>query len=165
MKAVADTAIDARAARGTAGRAGSAGFAAGGRRPRRPKRKMNTAELRDNLLTFIVAGHETTALTLAWSLYLLALSIPEFRIAPAPRSSQSVVQRRRPRETMSQSCPSSDRSLTRRCAFIRLRRIVSRTAQEQIHAVCGREGQRAGDTVMIPIYALHRHHLLWPRPG
>ena len=33
---------------------------------------MNTSELRDNLLTFIVAGHETTALTLAWSLYLCA---------------------------------------------------------------------------------------------
>ena len=27
-------------------------------------RKMNTGELRDNLLTFIVAGHETTALSL-----------------------------------------------------------------------------------------------------
>ena len=36
------------------------------------KRKMNTDELRDNLLTFIVAGHETTALTLSWALYLCA---------------------------------------------------------------------------------------------
>ncbi len=36
------------------------------------ERKMSTEELRDNLLTFIVAGHETTALTLAWSLYLCA---------------------------------------------------------------------------------------------
>ena len=36
------------------------------------QRRMDTAELRDNLLTFIVAGHETTALTLAWALYLCA---------------------------------------------------------------------------------------------
>ncbi|MEK6204684.1 MAG: cytochrome P450, partial [Amylibacter sp.] len=36
------------------------------------KRKMEMAELRDNLLTFIVAGHETTALTLSWALYLCA---------------------------------------------------------------------------------------------
>ena len=36
------------------------------------KRQMTTAELRDNLLTFIVAGHETTALSLAWSFYLVA---------------------------------------------------------------------------------------------
>ena len=35
-------------------------------------RRMSPAELRDNLLTFIVAGHETTALALSWSLYLLA---------------------------------------------------------------------------------------------
>ena len=35
-------------------------------------RKMNTGELRDNLLTFIVAGHETTALSLSWALYLVA---------------------------------------------------------------------------------------------
>ena len=33
---------------------------------------MTVDEVRDNLLTFIVAGHETTALTLAWSLYLCA---------------------------------------------------------------------------------------------
>ena len=36
------------------------------------KRQMSTDELRDNLLTFIVAGHDTTALTLAWALYLCA---------------------------------------------------------------------------------------------
>ena len=36
------------------------------------KRRMSTPELRDNLLTFIVAGHETTALTLSWALYLCA---------------------------------------------------------------------------------------------
>ena len=35
-------------------------------------RSMNASELRDNLLTFIVAGHETTALTLSWALYLCA---------------------------------------------------------------------------------------------
>ena len=39
-------------------------------------RSMSTAELRDNLLTFIVAGHETTALTLSWALYLCALTSP-----------------------------------------------------------------------------------------
>ena len=42
------------------------------------KRQMNTGELRDNLLTFIVAGHETTALTLAWSMYLMGFD-PEMQ--------------------------------------------------------------------------------------
>jgi cytochrome P450 len=35
-------------------------------------RRMDAATLRENLLTFIVAGHETTALTLSWALYLCA---------------------------------------------------------------------------------------------
>jgi cytochrome P450 len=35
-------------------------------------RWMDAATLRENLLTFIVAGHETTALTLSWALYLCA---------------------------------------------------------------------------------------------
>jgi cytochrome P450 len=34
--------------------------------------KMTDRQLRDELLTLIAAGHETTALTLGWSLYLLA---------------------------------------------------------------------------------------------
>ncbi len=36
------------------------------------KRKMSTQDLVHNMQFFIVAGHETTALALAWSLYLLA---------------------------------------------------------------------------------------------
>jgi cytochrome P450 len=35
-------------------------------------RGMSDVELRDNIVTFIGAGHETTALALTWSLYLLA---------------------------------------------------------------------------------------------
>lgn len=34
--------------------------------------KLSAQELRDQLLTFIVAGHDTTAMALAWSLYELA---------------------------------------------------------------------------------------------
>src|ERR1043166_4019206 len=33
---------------------------------------MNDEDIRDNLLTFITAGHETTALALTWTLYLLS---------------------------------------------------------------------------------------------
>ncbi len=45
---------------------------------------MTRDELRDNLLTFIVAGHETTALTLAWALYLMAFA-PDIQEAAAER--------------------------------------------------------------------------------
>ena len=39
---------------------------------------------------------------------------------------------------------------------------LSRTARGP-DRLCGREIRR-GDTVMLPIYALHRNHLLWPDP-
>ena len=40
--------------------------------------------------------------------------------------------------------------------------LVSRTAVG-LDELCGRE-VKPGDTVIIPIYALHRHHKLWSRP-
>src|SRR5204863_1329466 len=38
------------------------------------RQPMTSAEVRSNILTFLSAGHETTANTLAWSLYLLSQS-------------------------------------------------------------------------------------------
>ena len=40
--------------------------------------------------------------------------------------------------------------------------LISRTAMAA-DMLCGRNVQK-GDTVIIPIYALHRHHLLWQDP-
>ena len=34
---------------------------------------MNAIDVRNNLMTFITAGHETTALALTWTFYLLGL--------------------------------------------------------------------------------------------
>ena len=39
---------------------------------------------------------------------------------------------------------------------------LSRTAQTE-DVLCGQE-IRQGDTVILPIYALHRHHMLWADP-
>ena len=36
-------------------------------------KSMTAIDVRNNLLTFITAGHETTALALTWTLYLLSL--------------------------------------------------------------------------------------------
>ncbi|MEM6413591.1 MAG: cytochrome P450 [Pseudomonadota bacterium] len=35
--------------------------------------QLSDKEIRDNLITFFIAGHETTAISLSWSFYLLAL--------------------------------------------------------------------------------------------
>ena len=62
-----------RAHRGGRERAGRSGDAADRRRAiRRPARRSSDAVIHDNLVTFIGAGHETTANALAWTLFLLS---------------------------------------------------------------------------------------------
>ena len=123
-------------------------------------RKMTTAELRDNLLTFIVAGHETTALTLSWALYLCAFD-PDIQ-AQARAEAQSALGDRAATVADLAALP-----LTRRIVDEALRlyppaAFLSRTARAA-DTLLGRE-VRAGDTVVLPIYALHRHHALWRDP-
>jgi cytochrome P450 len=158
-KRVADRAIEARAARGRDGVPDLLDLLLGAEDPQ-TGRAMSVEELRDNLLTFIVAGHETTALTLAWSLYLCAFDQDVQDRARA--EAQAVLG--------SRACTGED---VENLPFIRqiceeaLRLYppagaVSRTAQAP-DTLCGRE-IRPGDTVMIPIYALHRNLLLWDAP-
>ena len=124
------------------------------------QREMNTGELRDNLLTFIVAGHETTALTLSWALYLLA---NDDRVQELAR--QEVTEK-----VLSEKVQGPDivnLKYVRSVIDETLRlyppaALVSRTAAG-FDNLCGRE-IRPGDTVIIPIYALHRHHTLWRNP-
>jgi len=123
-------------------------------------RKMSTAELRDNLLTFIVAGHETTALTLSWALYLCAFD-PDVQ-AQARAEAQAALGDRAATVADLAALP-----LTRRIVDEALRlyppaAFLSRTARAA-DTLLGRE-VRAGDTVVLPIYALHRHHALWRDP-
>ncbi len=124
------------------------------------RRKMNTAELRDNLLTFIVAGHETTALTLAWSLYLCAfdpgVQDRARREAKAALGDRAATVADLPALTYTRQVVDEALRLYPPAAFL------SRTATAH-DTLCGRE-VRPGDTVMLPIYALHRNRVLWSDP-
>ncbi|MGR3250084.1 MAG: cytochrome P450 [Paracoccus sp. (in: a-proteobacteria)] len=123
-------------------------------------RAMNRAELRDNLLTFIVAGHETTALTLAWALYLMAFA-PDVQEAAAAEA-RGVLQDRAATSADVGALPLTMRIVNETLRLYPPAAFLSRTAQAP-DTLCGRQ-VRPGDTVMMPIYALHRHHLLWDRP-
>lgn len=159
MKRVADQAVEARRARGAEGVPDLLDLLLDGEDPE-TKRRMNTAELRDNLLTFIVAGHETTALTLGWSLYLCAYdqSVQDRARAEA----QSVLQGRAASGEDVAHLPYIRQIIDEALRLYPPAGIISRTAQTA-DTLCGRD-IRAGDTVIIPIYALHRNHLLWPEP-
>src|SRR6056297_505696 len=163
MKRVADEAIDARRARSDA-EADSVpdllDLLMEGADPE-TGRRMTTAELRDNLLTFIVAGHETTALTLGWSLYLCAFD------QTVQDRARAEVQGALDGRTAATGEDVANLPFIRQIIDEALRLyppagMVSRTAMAD-DTLCGREIRR-GDTVIIPIYALHRHHLLWDDP-
>jgi len=123
-------------------------------------RRMTTEELRDNLLTFIVAGHETTALTLAWALYLCAFdpSVQDRARAEA----QSVLGTRAATAADVPRLPYIRQIIDETLRLYPPAAFLSRTAQAD-DELCGREVRR-GHTVILPIYALHRHRKLWSDP-
>lgn len=123
-------------------------------------RHMNTGEMRDNLLTFIVAGHETTALTLSWALYLCAFDQDVQDKARA--EVQAVVGDRMASGDDVPNLPYIRAIVDEALRLYPPAAILSRTAQERDMLV-GRDIY-PGDTVLVPIYALHRHKALWDDP-
>lgn len=159
MKSVADRAIEDRAVRGNEGVPDLLDLLLQGEDPK-SGRKMSTAELRDNLLTFIVAGHETTALTLAWSMYLVAFDQEVQDRARA--EAQAVLQGRAATGEDVEHLPYIRQIIDEALRLYPPAGMVSRTAMAA-DTLCGRE-IRKGDTCIIPIYALQRSKLLWDDP-
>lgn len=124
-------------------------------------RSMSTAELRDNLLTFIVAGHETTALTLSWALYLCGFD-PTTQ-ARARQEAQSVLGNRAATQDDLAALPFTRAIIEETLRLYPPAAMLARTAKIE-DKLCGRE-VRPGDTMILPIYALHRSHVHWDQPN
>ncbi len=159
MKKVADAAIEKRRKAGARPVPDLLDLLLQGMDPE-TKRRMNGAELRDNLLTFIVAGHETTALTLAWALYLCAFD-PDVQEKLHAEASAVLGGRIAGPEDIGQ-LPYTEQVIKEALRLYPPASFISRTAQGP-DELCGREIRRK-DTVMLPIYALHRNRALWPEP-
>jgi cytochrome P450 len=159
MKTIADSAIENRKKHGAKPIPDLLDLLLVGEDPE-TKRRMNMSELRDNLLTFIVAGHETTALTLSWALYLCAFD-PEVQ-EKLRAEAQSVLQGRVATADDCPALPYTEQVIKEALRLYPPAAFVSRTAQAD-DVLCDRE-IRQKDTVMLPIYALHRHHDLWGKP-
>ncbi|MFA7434042.1 MAG: cytochrome P450 [Gemmobacter sp.] len=159
MKGVADAAIERRRREGAPGVPDLLDLLIAGEDPK-SGRRMTTAELRDNLLTFIVAGHETTALTLGWALYLCAFD-PGVQAA-ARDEARAVLGGRAAEAGDVARLPLIRRIVDETLRLYPPAAFLSRTARAD-DELCGREIRR-GDTVILPIYAVHRHHALWREP-
>lgn len=159
MRRLADAAIDSRRSRGPRQVPDLLDLLLAGQDPE-TGRRMNTAELRDNLLTFIVAGHETTALALSWSLYLLGED-PQVQ-ARLRAEARHVLGGRAATAADVARLPFTRQVVEEALRLYPPAAFLSRTATAA-DRLCDRE-IRPGDTVILPIYALHRNRLLWDDP-
>ncbi|MEM1343996.1 MAG: cytochrome P450 [Pseudomonadota bacterium] len=124
------------------------------------EQSMARPELRNNLLAFIIAGHETTALALTWALYLLALD-QGVQTRARDEAQAALGDRAAGAEDLARL------GLARRIIDESLRLyppagFLTRTARVD-DTVSGRS-VKAGATLILPVYALHRHRLLWDDP-
>ncbi|MBX2853996.1 MAG: cytochrome P450 [Rhodobacteraceae bacterium] len=123
-------------------------------------RVMDDATLRNNLFTFIIAGHETTALALTWALYLMAHA-PEIQERAAAEARAAIGDRPATAEHLPK-LPYLRQILDETLRLFPPAAMLGRQARAD-DILAGRE-IGAGDTVILPIYALHRHEMYWERP-
>jgi Cytochrome P450 len=122
-------------------------------------------EIEDNILTFIGAGHETTARALAWTLYCVA-NTPQVRERMEEEIDQVLSTGADPVEWL-------DRMPWVRAAFEEALRLYPPAPSLNRAAIAHDEWQspdgrrvkiEAGVTVLIMPWTLHRHELYWDRP-
>ncbi|MFZ2103189.1 MAG: cytochrome P450 [Oricola sp.] len=126
---------------------------------------LTAAEVEDNLITFIGAGHETTARALGWTLYLLANSPHELALIEEEIASV-LADDPPPVEWL-------DRMPKTRAAFEEALRLyppaptLNREAIES-ETFTFKDGSTVpidkGTTVLVMPWVLHRHRLYWDNP-
>lgn len=124
-------------------------------------RRMNATDLLHNMQFFIVAGHETTALLLAWALLLLAND--EAVLSRARAEAGAAIGNRPATADDLARTPYVEQILQETLRLYPPVALLARNvlAPDQIY---DRE-IRPGDTVFLNIYSLHRHRLWWENPN
>jgi len=117
-------------------------------------------ELRDTALTLLLAGHETTAVALSWTLYLLSRN-PQVE-ARLHGELDSTLRGRTPEATDLARLPYVERVLSESMRLFPPAWAVGRLAQEDVE-VSGRIVRR-GETVVLSQWVIHRDPSLWPEP-
>jgi cytochrome P450 len=116
------------------------------------------SEVRSNILTFIAAGHETTANALSWAMFLLSQS-PPWRERVAAEAD---------RELAGPIAGIADRLVETRAVVEEAIRLYPPIAAiSRVALDCddlNGEQVRPGSLIVISPYVLHRHRLLWNCP-
>ena len=122
---------------------------------------LSDIDIVDNILTFIGAGHETTALALTWTFFLLS-SHPEIEArilaeidavtGGAPLEAGQVAELTYTRQVIQEA--------------MRVYPPVAMVVRQAIAPFSlGEEQVGVGDNVFVPIYAVHHHKALWDEPA
>ncbi|RYZ03639.1 MAG: cytochrome P450 [Alphaproteobacteria bacterium] len=117
-------------------------------------------ELRDNVVTFIGAGHETTALTLTFSLYLIA-NAPDIQ-ERLLREAIDVCGDKPVDAAMIDAMSFHEQVIKEAMRLYPPVAIIDRVAQEDIDL--GDVQVKKGDFAFALIYIMHRHKKLWEHP-
>jgi len=123
-------------------------------------RRMDPRDLLHNMQFFIVAGHETTALAVAWSLYLLA-NAPEMQERARAEAQAAVGGAAATADDLARA-PYVEQVLQETMRLYPPVGLLARNVLAE-DGICDRE-IRPRDTVFLNIYALHRHRMWWDDP-
>jgi cytochrome P450 len=123
-------------------------------------KSMDAIDLRNNLLTFITAGHETTALALTWTFYLLRLH-PEIE-RRVRQEIDSVTGGAPLHADHIDALAYTGQVIQEAMRLYPPAALIVREARQDVEL--GQEHIRAGTSIYIPVYALHRHQKLWHEP-
>jgi cytochrome P450 len=121
---------------------------------------MSDKQLVDNLVTFLAAGHETTAKALTWTLYL---------VARAPEWQRRI--RAEVRDVVGEvpvGAAQIDHLVATRAVLEEAMRLYPpapvMTRQTAVATELGGKALAAGNLIIIPVFCLHRHRKLWDDP-
>jgi cytochrome P450 len=117
-------------------------------------------ELRDTALTLLLAGHETTAVALCWTLYLLSQH-PQAE-ARLEAEIDATLQGRPPEASALGTLPYLQRVISESMRLFPPAWAVGRLAQEDVELSAGMV--RRGETVVLSQWVIHRDAALWPDP-
>jgi cytochrome P450 len=121
---------------------------------------MPDALIVDNVVTFLMAGHETTSQALTWALYLLAL-FPDWQEAVRQEVLSIAGARALGREDIG-NLPLLDAVFQEAMRLYPPTPVLMRRTIRPV--TLGGVTLGAGATINIPVYIVHRHRSLWPAP-
>jgi cytochrome P450 len=122
--------------------------------------RMSREELIHNMQFFIVAGHETTALAIAWAIYLLANS-PSHQERARNEARAQLAGRAAGADDLA-AMPFIQWVLEEAMRLYPPVGLLARTVVAE-DELCGRK-MAPGDILFLPIWALHRHEMWWRQP-